>query len=184
MAPLSDAAYRLYVGALCYCNRYGLGGRLTPAHVATLVGAGAQRRTHLARELVDATLWTEEDWGWQIHDYLLYQPDPTKQAAGRAGGQASAQARAQAEGKQPASVLLKHVLKPRTRPVPVGDKARLGDSLPPTPLVSTEGVENGAKALTRKKAVVVTLESTGRRGGEAETTGEILNRFSFRETHG
>lgn len=117
VTPLSDGAYRLYVGALCYCNRYQQGGRVTSTHIKTLVGTG-RRVQRMVTELVLATLWVEDGPDWLIHDYLLYQPDPTKQAAGRAGGQASAQARAQADRKHGAQAPAQPPS--RTRPVPVG----------------------------------------------------------------
>lgn len=150
VAPLSDAAYRLYIGALCYCNRYEQGGRVTKAHIKTLAGSG-RRVQRLIDELVLATLWVVDGTDWLIHDYLLYQPDPTKQAAGRAGGQASAQARAQADRKQSGQASAQ--APSRTRPVPVG-------VIPPEVPLSD----------------AVSIKSRGWRGGE-EGIGAVLQRF-------
>jgi hypothetical protein len=165
VAPLSDAAYRLYVGALCYSNRYELGGRVTIGHVGVLVGTG-RRAQRLIDELVVADLWTPEGVDWLIHDYLLYQPDPTKQAAGRMGGRASAQARAvapaQADPKHAAVAPLKQVLNPRPVPVPLGSlEPRLGDN--------ATSVGTGVKPLRRLE-----IPRQGYRGGAMTSLSESL----------
>lgn len=163
VARLSDATYRLYVGALCYCNRYQRGGRIEHVDLVTIYGRGRRGRT-LADELVDAGLWTVEDWGWQIHDYLQYQPDPVKQAAGKAGGEASAQARAAAKAKHDAQARAVPVAEDpaqppsRTRPVPVP----LGVE---NPSVGSPPVDNS-----------VSISSRGWRG-EEEHIGAVLQRF-------
>ena len=151
VAPLSDAAYRLYVGALCHCNRYDQGDHVSLGVVTALMPG--RRGLRSAAELVTATLWLVDGVvGWIIHDYFSYQPNPDKQRAGRIGGQASAQARAQASAVAPAQALLN----PRTRTRPVG-------------------VENPSVG-SPPNDETLTIASRGWRGG-AESTGEILERF-------
>src|SRR3989442_1137875 len=63
---LSDAAFRLHVRALCYCGRYLTDGLIPRSFV------GGSRAW---RELLAAGLWdTHAEGGWQIHDWLDYQP--------------------------------------------------------------------------------------------------------------
>lgn len=68
IAPLSDAAYRLYIGGLCYSARF-----LTDGWVPLIIVGRNGRRP--ARELLDAGLWVEapDGTGFLIHDYLIYQ---------------------------------------------------------------------------------------------------------------
>lgn len=60
--PISDAAFRLHVRAICYANRQLTDGRIP----ADFVG----RRHTVAEQLVKADLWhIHPDGGWQLHDY-------------------------------------------------------------------------------------------------------------------
>jgi hypothetical protein len=68
-----------------------------------LVG-NARKANRLINELERANLWALNDGGWTIHDYFSYQPDPQKQAAGRARAQQALSTRSAPS---------------RTRPVPV-----------------------------------------------------------------
>lgn len=103
VASLSDSAFRLHVGAICYAARFLTDGRIPFAVLPRLGGTEATER-----ELIAAGLWEEAEGGWEIHDYLDFNPSRAtvddgrrrKQAAGQAGGQASAQARATALPKQ------------------------------------------------------------------------------------
>lgn len=63
---LSDQAYRLHVGALCFCARTLTDGFVSEGALRRLVNGG-----HVA-ELVDAGLWEIGDGGWWIHDFLDY----------------------------------------------------------------------------------------------------------------
>ncbi len=106
---LSDGAFRAYVVGLCYASQHLTDG---------FVPAGYVKLRH-ARELEAAGMWDQDGSGWQIHDFLEYNPSKQeveqerarKVAAGRAGGLAS--------GKARASRLLPEVPNPDpTRPVP------------------------------------------------------------------
>jgi hypothetical protein len=68
--PLSANAFRLFVEALCFCNRNATDGELTKLELAKLWRRGKERD-----ELVIAGLFEELDDGMvAIHDYLKYNP--------------------------------------------------------------------------------------------------------------
>jgi hypothetical protein len=91
-------AVGLWVIGLTYSNRYLTDGYVPKAGVSRVV-AKPERQ---ARHLVERGLWHPVEGGWQIHDYLDYQPSAEAEKdkrrkraeAGRAGGRASAKARA------------------------------------------------------------------------------------------
>jgi hypothetical protein len=98
--------------ALCWCNSQLTDGFIPEAQVRRL--AGNARWLPLAEVLVKAGFWEEVDGGYQIHDYLDYQPSKEdvlatkelKRRAGKAGGLAKAKQAAStvlADAKQPAS---------------------------------------------------------------------------------
>lgn len=65
---LSDAAYRLYVAAMCYSSRNTSDGFVPVAQISRLgVSLGTER------ELVQAGLWEAANDGFVIHDYLKWQ---------------------------------------------------------------------------------------------------------------
>jgi hypothetical protein len=117
VAPLSDGAYRLYVGGLCYCNRFGHGDSLTMPQILGLVG-NARRAERLINELTSAKLWRKSGTHYTIHDYFSYQPDPKKVFAGRV----SAATRAQ------------HAVEQVLNPVPVPSRPVTGVLPPVVPL--------------------------------------------------
>jgi hypothetical protein len=73
IAALSPSALRLWLFALCWCNQYETDGAI-PAHALTLLESNKAR----AAELVSAGLWEKTQTGWQVHDYLVYQPSRAK----------------------------------------------------------------------------------------------------------
>ena len=81
IVALTDAAFRTHVTGLCYAARY-----LTDGHIPTgsLRTIGPRKA---ATELEAAGLWTKTDHGWQIRDFLDYNPSrddvETKRAAAR-----------------------------------------------------------------------------------------------------
>ena len=97
---LSDAAFRLYVTASCWCVEEETDGLIPPHVPATL--PRAPRGKALVRavdELVAAGVWDALDDGQHIvHDHLVYNPSAAeskavreaKSAAGAAGGRAKA----------------------------------------------------------------------------------------------
>lgn len=117
-------AMLMQVAALCYCNRHLTDGFIPEGKVPTLLnldGLGDWREVLSA--LLREGIWERVDGGYQVHDYLDYQPSRAqvlaereqKREAGRKGGQASAQARAQAGAQAPA----KAPAQAESKPVPV-----------------------------------------------------------------
>lgn len=78
-AGLSGNAVRLWLFALCWCNQQETDGKI-PRGVLRVLG-GTQRDT---KELVAAGLWIATDEGWEVHDFLVYQPSKAKRDAERA----------------------------------------------------------------------------------------------------
>lgn len=77
--PLSDKAFRLHLGALCYCAESLTDGRVSEHAVRMLLPVvGAQTWKKYVNELVTAGLWTVEEHGWNINDYLDYNPSSVK----------------------------------------------------------------------------------------------------------
>jgi hypothetical protein len=68
VSELSDAAFRLYVSALCWCSQHETDGVVTRKK-AKMLG----RQTRIV-ELVAAGLWHVTDHGYEVHDYLVYNP--------------------------------------------------------------------------------------------------------------
>lgn len=71
VADLSDGAHRLWFNAVCYANRMLTDGRIRESVLMRLY---PRKQRALAAELVGAGLWHEVSGGWDIHDYLTYQP--------------------------------------------------------------------------------------------------------------
>lgn len=81
VALLSDRAFRLYVSALCWASENLTEGLVQDKElplVARLRGAKTA-----AKELEEARLWDRVEGGWQIHDYLEYNPDRARVQADR-----------------------------------------------------------------------------------------------------
>jgi hypothetical protein len=68
---LTDAAFRLHVAGICYCNRHRTDGKLAAATVPRLVPRF--RRAALA-ELVSRGIWYDLNGAgeYEIHDYLQW----------------------------------------------------------------------------------------------------------------
>lgn len=119
---LSDGAFRLYVTGLCYCARALSDGHITERRLFRLFPNGGRA----ADELVAAGLWHETDGGWQINDYLEFQPskaeveEKRKKYAERASRAAQARWGDDAN-KQCLQASPKHVLASNapSRPVPI-----------------------------------------------------------------
>lgn len=66
---LSADAFRLHVTAICYAARFETDGAIPAGGLPRIGGTTAS-----VDELVDAGLWDRTPRGWQIHDYLQYNP--------------------------------------------------------------------------------------------------------------
>jgi hypothetical protein len=132
-AGLTGNAVRLWLFAMCWSAGHETDGRLPKVVLRTL---GATQKE--AKALVDVGLWHETPDGWEVHDFLEYQPSAednrtrreAKAQAGRAGGLTSGKTRREAKGKQgdeherstneaPASQLVHPPAKQNATPVPV-----------------------------------------------------------------
>lgn len=97
----------LHVCGLLYCSRLLTDGFIPAGQVRKL--ADVDDAIGLAEQLVAVGLWDVADGGYQVHDYLDFNPtreealqrrehiSEVRRDAGRAGGVASAKARAKAE---------------------------------------------------------------------------------------
>ena len=85
VAPLSDAAFRVHVTTLAWCVEHGTNGVVPRGVPATLTAAPRGKRMGaVIDELVTARLWVpanDEAGGWEIHDFLAFNPTAEKQAA-------------------------------------------------------------------------------------------------------
>lgn len=85
---LSDAAFRLWIVGLTHCNQQANDGRFS-AHAARIMFgylASPELGKGAAAELVAADLWAPTDEGYEVRNYLEYQPskaerDSTNKAA-------------------------------------------------------------------------------------------------------
>lgn len=121
IATAGPLAGWLHVCALCYCNRHLTDGFIPARVLGTLTdftgitdeANGEAKPKQLASVLLDVGLWEEADGGYQIHDYLEYNPSrdevlatrEKRAEAGRIGGKRSGLARNEAKPKQNASNL-------------------------------------------------------------------------------
>jgi hypothetical protein len=96
---LSDAAFRLHTEAIFWCARNLTDGCI--ARDELRVASEISRPLKHVAELVSRGCWRETDDGWEIHDFLVYQPSRSKvlqtreerKKAGSAGGTASGESR-------------------------------------------------------------------------------------------
>lgn len=73
---LSDAAFRLHAEAIFWCARNLTDGFVPTEDISDVASA---RRPHKSiPELVRRDMWASNGDGWQIHDYLDFQPSKMK----------------------------------------------------------------------------------------------------------
>jgi hypothetical protein len=102
VAGLSNEAFCLHVTAMCWTAKQQTDGKL-PSRLLTRLAWRCQDPATAAAELIEAGVWDKTPEGWEIHDFLVY--NPTKEqvaelAAKRsAAGVAGAMARWQTDGK-------------------------------------------------------------------------------------
>lgn len=156
VAAAGPLAGWLHVCGLCYCNQYLTDGFVPRAvahslthyeHVGLetasaeggLIGFGNDVTCEwMASVLCEHGVWERVEGGYQIHDYLDYQPSRAeveelrakKQAAGQAGGQAAAKARAKAS----AQAKSKPIPIPKPKPKPQAPEEKPSDLNGFTPL--------------------------------------------------
>jgi len=150
----------LWVCGLAYANRQPARDGFVPTAVLPMLypipGVAKQ-----AERLVDAGLWERVDGGFQIHDYLDFQPSRTeveqasarKAAAGRVGGRKSGEARrsrseagVEANAKHRASPVAS--LLPKPDPDPDPDPGPLPIPSRPDPIPATKIAPSAPLTLT------------------------------------
>jgi hypothetical protein len=80
---LSDAAFRLWIVGLTYCNQQANDGRFSAASARIMTGylASPELGRGAIAELCAAGLWAETADGYEVHDYLDYQPSQEERCA-------------------------------------------------------------------------------------------------------
>jgi hypothetical protein len=167
VAPLSDAALRLWLLASCWSRQaqnLKHEGRI-PEGLLVAIGQNRwplSKAKKLAQELVDARggglyengLWLAVDGGWQIHDWHWYgivTSDDDSLAAKRSeAGRRGAASRWQTDGKPDGKPPISHV---------ANDAIASGNAMPPNPIPNpeeedpptpTNGSESGPRLKTAK----------------------------------
>jgi len=173
VAAAGPLAIAMQVAGLCYCNQNLTDGFIPRSVARTLLDWQVERPDGTIQELavttgmcgddvtsdwvielmLEAGLWDRVPRGYQIHDYLDYQPSKVqviadreqKREAGRRGGlasrkakQASAQAGAQASAEAPAQAEHKHPLKRNASEPPSETQAEGVAESNPVPVPGTE----------------------------------------------
>jgi hypothetical protein len=73
---LTDAAFRLYICAICWSNQHLTDGHVPAGQLRYL--SDVRRPLQCAEQLITAGLWEPNGDGWMIHDYLDYQASADK----------------------------------------------------------------------------------------------------------
>jgi len=79
--PISDAAFRLHVSAICWCCEHLTDGHVEHDEVALC--SDVKKPAAAVAELVKRGLWHETDTGWVIHDFLTYNGSRASMVAAR-----------------------------------------------------------------------------------------------------
>lgn len=106
VASLSNDAFCLHVTAMCWVAKWQTNGKL-PSKLLGKLGWRCQDPASAAAELVTANVWEITTEGWEIHDFLEYNPSKTQIAelaetrseAGKAGAMARWQNHSKPNGK-------------------------------------------------------------------------------------
>jgi hypothetical protein len=80
---LSDAAFRLHASAICWCARNLTDGYVGKDDLTAAAPRHFLTPEDLIDELVLREVWDPVEGGWEIHDYLEYQPSKARVAADR-----------------------------------------------------------------------------------------------------
>lgn len=79
---LSDRSFRLHVAGMCFCARNLTDGVLVKRSVSVVCALSSATRKHVA-ELVEAGLWVKAGDGFEVKDFLIYNPTGEKVKADR-----------------------------------------------------------------------------------------------------
>ncbi|MFD4257759.1 hypothetical protein ACFWR9_09005 [Streptomyces sp. NPDC058534] len=72
VALLTDRAFRLHVSALCWASENLTDGRIADRELPLVAKVRNVKAT--AQQLAEAGVWDRIEGGWEIHDYLDYNP--------------------------------------------------------------------------------------------------------------
>jgi hypothetical protein len=123
----------LHALAMSHCARYLTDGHVSQSFAKTCL-PGAAGRKRAVGALVAAGLWVPQDGGWQIHDYLDFNPSreqvlsdraelsEVRAAAGRKGAKARWQTGWQTDGKPMAPAVDGKPMAPYPVPSPFPEK--------------------------------------------------------------
>ncbi|WP_405561891.1 hypothetical protein [Streptomyces sp. NBC_01180] len=81
VALLSDRAFRLHITALCWSSENLTEGKILDAELRVI--AHIRNTKAAAKELEERGLWDRVEGGWELHDFLEYNPDKAKVQADR-----------------------------------------------------------------------------------------------------
>ena len=137
VGPLAEA---LYIRGLAYAARYLTDGYIPAAHLRRMGDLDAMEE---AGKLVEAGLWDPCEKGYQIHDYLDYQPSAEKVNADREA--ARIRMEKARSGKQPAKP------EPRSNEVPANNERSSHNPVPSRPTPNQE-VPDGTSERAREPA--------------------------------
>jgi hypothetical protein len=85
IADLCDRSFRLHVVSMCYSARNLTDGRISVRALKVITAIiGASRVNRNLDELLAAGLWRETEDGWEIRDFLEYNPSAEKVKGDRA----------------------------------------------------------------------------------------------------
>lgn len=152
---LSDQAFRTYITTLCYSARYLTDGALARP-VAERLGAVLS-----ASELVQAGLWWERDYGWEIASYAEYQSTKEQvEAARQANRERVSRYRNKKKGAEPVNAISNEFLmEPHTHThtqthIPTHKDIEIKDKDIPLPRVklAKEAVDNITNKLNEARA--------------------------------
>lgn len=73
MRPLSDAAFRVQVKAVCWCKLHRTDGVITKVEMVEDVLPPGKRGERVLKELLDAELLESVNGHYEVHDYLDWQ---------------------------------------------------------------------------------------------------------------
>jgi hypothetical protein len=130
---LTDQGFRLHVSAIFWCAR-NLTDGFVPEIDLELVTARVKKHRKLAEELVSRGLWITRVDGWEIKDYLKFQPSKEKvladreSAAGRQRNWRETRKTGRNAGSNGVTNGVSNTTPPRPAPLPSGERGGRGKS--------------------------------------------------------
>lgn len=142
LVGLHPNALRLWLFGLCWCNQHETDGHI-PLGVLGLLGGKARD----AEALVKAGLWYADDMGWEVHQYLNYQPSKEQLDAKRNATAARVTAHRERNRNGVGNGVTSGVSNAPVTPLPIPSRPDPVTDKPPSPLA-------GGATTKRRKARV------------------------------